>query len=79
MREEYLEIKKELTLLKDEHEYLNSDEKEKLRELEAKEKELKNKLDKKDLEIVDQAFANWLKRYLELTTKIKIKPGEDCN
>jgi uncharacterized membrane protein (DUF106 family) len=78
MREKLLEIKKEITELKDNYEQLSFEDREKLKELEFQEKMLRDKMNKEDLEFVDEEYAKWLKAYIDLITKIIIKPGEDC-
>jgi hypothetical protein len=78
MRDELLEVKKEITQLKDNYEYLPIDDREKLKDLELLESLLKSKLNNDDLHFVDEEFSKWLKEYIDLNTKIIIKPGEDC-
>ena len=78
MRDELLEVKKEITQLRDNYEYLPIDDREKLKDLEILERLLKSKLNKDDLYFVDEEFSKWLKEYIDLNTKIIIKPGEDC-
>jgi hypothetical protein len=78
MRDELLEVKKEITQLRDNYEYLPIDDREKLKDLEILERLLKSKLNKDDLHFVDEEFSKWLKEYIDLNTKIIIKPGEDC-
>jgi hypothetical protein len=78
MRKELLEVKKEITQLKDNYEFLPLDDREKLKDLELLEKLLKSKLNKEDLLLVDKEFSAWLKEYIDINTKIIIKPGEDC-
>jgi hypothetical protein len=78
MREKLLEIKKEITQLRDNYEHLPFDERKRLKELELQEEVLKSKMNKKDLEFVDEEYSKWLKEYINLITKIIIKPGEDC-
>ncbi len=78
MRDELLKVKKEITQLKDNYEYLPIDDREKLKDLELLESLLKSKLNNDDLHFVDEEFSKWLKEYIDLNTKIIIKPGEDC-
>lgn len=78
MRDELLEVKKEITQLRDNYEYLPIDDREKLKDLELLESLLKSKLNNDDLHFVDEEFSKWLKEYIDLNTKIIIKPGEDC-
>jgi hypothetical protein len=79
MREELLEVKKEITQLKDNYEFLPLIDREKLKDLELLKNLLITKMNKDDLQFVDEEFSKWLKEYININTKIIIKPGEDCN
>lgn len=79
MREELLEVKKEITQLKDNYESLPLIDREKLKDLKLLENLLKSKMNKADLQFVDEEFSKWMKEYININTKIVIKPGEDCN
>ena len=77
MREKLLEVKKEITQLKDNYEYLPYEDREKLKDLELLEEMLKSKVNKEDLKFVDEEYAKWLREYVDLITKITIKPCDD--
>lgn len=76
MKERVLEIRKEILPMKDAFEQLSLDERE---ELEAKQKEhdeLYGQLSEADGDWYETELANWYAKYLDVETKIFIKPCE---
>lgn len=76
MKERVLEIRKEILPMKDAYEQLSLDERE---ELTAKQKEhddLYAQLCEADVEWYESNLASWYAKYLDVETKIFIKPCE---
>jgi len=78
MKEEALKIKKKILPLKDAFEELEPHEQEELSRLQEKHDALYNALNDVDRQWYDNAFADWYAMYLDVETKIFIKPGEGC-
>lgn len=78
MREEALKIRKKILPLKDAYEELEPEEIIELNQLQEKHDDLYNSLNDEDKRLYDDAFSEWYSKYLEVETKIFIKPSEGC-
>jgi hypothetical protein len=75
-REKVLELRKEILPMKDAYEQLTLDERDELESLQEKHDEMYSNLSKEDLKWYDDEFGKWYSKYLEIETKIFIKPCE---
>jgi hypothetical protein len=76
MKEKALELRTDITRMKDSWEELTMSEREVVKNNEKKYSEIAAGLSEKDKEWVEDGFAAWYSKYLEVETKIFIKPCE---
>jgi hypothetical protein len=76
MKEKILEIRKQILPMKDAFEQLNIDEREELAKLQKEHDEGYDKLSEEDKAWYSDEFGTWYGKYLDVETKIFIKPGE---
>ena len=76
MKEKALEIRKEILPMKDVYEQLTLDEREELALKQEEHDKLYARLSDADKSWYEDNFAAWYTRYLEVETKIFIKPCE---
>lgn len=76
MKEKALEIRKQILPMKDAYEELDPDERAELKQLQKEHDNLYNALSEDDQKWYDERFASWYSEYLDVETKIFIKPCE---
>jgi len=76
MKEKVLEIRKEILPMKDAYEQLTLDEREDLESKQKEHDELYAQLSDVDKDWYETSLANWYAKYLDVETKIFIKPCE---
>jgi hypothetical protein len=76
MKERVLEIRKTILPMKDAYEQLNLDEREELAALQKEHDELYAKLSAEDAKWYEDQLGAWYGKYLDVETKIFIKPCE---
>lgn len=76
MKEKALELKKDFTRMKDDWEVLTEAEKQVAREKEAEYGKIAASLSEEDLKWIEDGFGVWYGEYLNVETKIFIKPCE---
>ena len=76
MKNKALELRKKTVRMKDEYEFLSMSEREKLKDMDSEYQQLISNLSEKDMNWLDDKFAEWYAKYLEVETKIFIKPCE---
>lgn len=76
MKEKALELRKDFTRMKDDWEELSEGEKQVARDSEKEYERLKEKLSAEDMNWLDNGFAAWYSEYLNVETKIFVKPCE---
>jgi len=75
-REKVLDIRKKILPMKDAYEQLNLDERAELKTLQKEHDDMYAQLSEEDLKWYNDQFGIWYAKYLEVETKIFIKPGE---
>jgi len=76
MKGRVLEIRKQILPMKDAYEYLNIEERGQLANLQKEHDESYAKLSKEDVAWYEDHLADWYAKYLDVETKIFIKPCE---
>jgi len=76
MKERVLELRKEILPMKDAYEQLTLDERDELAVKQKEHDELYAKLGESDVQWYETELANWYAKYLDVETKIFIKPCE---
>ncbi|MGE4318405.1 MAG: hypothetical protein AB7E96_05810 [Deferribacterales bacterium] len=76
MKEKALEIRKQILPMKDAYEELDPEERIELKQLQKEHDELYSALSDADKKWYDDKFGTWYTQYLEVETKIFIKPCE---
>jgi hypothetical protein len=76
MKERVLELRKDILPMKDAYEQLTLDERDELAHKQKEHDELYAKLNNADVEWYETELANWYAKYLDVETKIFIKPCE---
>ncbi|QAR32299.1 hypothetical protein EP073_02460 [Geovibrio thiophilus] len=76
MKEKALELKKEFTRMKDDWEELTEGEKLVARDRETEYERLTENMSEADLKWIENGFAAWYSEYIDVETKIFIKPCE---
>jgi hypothetical protein len=78
MKEEALKIRKTILPMKDAYEELDPEERIELKELQKQHDDMYAKLSDADKQWYDSEFSVWYAKYLDIETKIFIKPSEGC-
>ncbi len=76
MKEKALEIRKQILPMKDAYEELDPEERIELKKLQKEHDDLYATLSDADIKWYDDKFGTWYTQYLEVETKIFIKPCE---
>jgi len=76
MKERALELRKEILQMKDAYEQLNLDEREELKTLQKEHDGILAGLNAEEHEWYEKHLAEWYAKYLDVETKIFIKPCE---
>jgi len=76
MKERAIEIRKQILPMKDAYEQLSIDERAELEQLQKEHDDIYRSLSADDKTWYEEALANWYARYLDVETKIFIKPCE---
>lgn len=76
MKERVLEMRKQILPMKDEYEFLNYDEREELKHIQEEHDYHFAQLSEEDVKWYEDELAKWYSRYLDVETKIFIKPCE---
>lgn len=76
MKEKALDIRKKIVPMKDAYEELSIDERDELKKLQDEHDGLYAQLGSDDKKWYDDNFGTWYYKYIEVETKIFIKPGE---
>lgn len=76
MKEKALEIRKQILPMKDAIDELSPDEREELNSLQKEHDDLYNALSEDDKAWYEDQFGRWYYKYIEVETKIFIKPCE---
>lgn len=76
MKETALEIRKKILPMKDAYEELDPEERMELKKLQKEHDDLYNALSEEDKKWYDDKFGTWYTQFLEVETKIFIKPCE---
>jgi hypothetical protein len=76
MKEKALDLKKDFTRMKDDWEVLTEAEKQVTRDREAEYDKIVSELSEADKKWIEEGFAKWYGEYLDVETKIFIKPCE---
>jgi len=78
MKEEALKIRKKILPMKDAYEELDPEERIELKQLQKEHDDMYSTLSDEDKKWYDSNFADWYAKYLDIETKIFIKPSEGC-